>query len=243
MFPTVFQLPVLSGSSPLVSYQGRTEFTLACREDYEFALKVPGKHTILNSAAALAMVTGLECFKGKMPDREQWDLIDEGFRAFAGSRRRSEILGEREGILYMDDYAHHPTAVKTTLKGYRQFYPDRRLVVDFMSHTYSRTEGLFEEFCRAFSDADLLVLHKIYGSAREAAGKVSGRDLYRGILEHETAGPRGKDVKDRIFYYYEPEDAREFLKKELKSGDIFLTMGAGNNWTLGRSLYEDGGKE
>ena len=154
----------------------------------------------------------------------------KGIAEFAGSRRRSEIIGEAGGILFMDDYAHHPSAIKTTLAGYREFFPGRRLVVDFMSHTYTRTGALFDEFVSAFNDADVLILHKIYSSAREKAEaqRVTGKSLYEAIAS----------FKNNVHYFEEPEEALDFCRKELlKKGDLFLSMGAGNNWQLCHSLY------
>jgi UDP-N-acetylmuramate--alanine ligase len=130
----------------------------------------------------------------------------------------------------MDDYGHHPTAIKTTLAGLKSFYPSRRLVVSFMSHTYSRTAKLLDEFAAAFNDADFLFLHKIYASAREKySGGVTGRTLYEKIeaLRGDTA----------LRYTDEPLDAFEPLCEILKPGDLFITLGAGNNWPLGEKLF------
>ena len=129
----------------------------------------------------------------------------------------------------MDDYGHHPSAVRKTLEGIREFYPGRRIIVDFMSHTYSRTAALLEDFSRAFGAADQVILHKIYASAREEySGSVSGEDLFRETCRHH----------DSVKYFTEPLEALPYLKEELKQGDLFITMGAGDNWQLGRRLYE-----
>jgi UDP-N-acetylmuramate--alanine ligase len=198
----------------------------------EFGIRLPGRHTVLNCAAALAAVLPMAVSGSSPVGTEGSALLDRITAAladFSGSRRRSEILGEAGGILFMDDYGHHPTAIRSTLEGLKRFYPRRRLVVDFMSHTYSRTGALFEEFAGAFSAADLVVFHKIYGSAREKhPAEVTGKKLC------EAARDRGA----RAVYYHEVPDARGFLETELRSGDLFLTLGAGNNWTLGRHLYE-----
>jgi UDP-N-acetylmuramate--alanine ligase len=97
-----------------------------------------------------------------------------------------------------------------------------------MSHTYSRTRALLPEFARCFGSADLVILHKIYASAREKnAGDVSGRHLFDAVArEHGNAA-----------YFEEPAEAIPFLRGELRPGDLFLTMGAGDNWKLGRELY------
>ncbi len=103
----------------------------------EFKLKVPGKHLVLDAAAAIALTVGLlkKEIGPDQPDDESLKKMDEALESFSGSRRRSEILGETGEILFMDDYGHHPTAIKTTLEGLRSFYPNRRIIVSFMSHT------------------------------------------------------------------------------------------------------------
>lgn len=211
--------------------EGKTLFRVN-RWDRPFSLRVPGRHTVENAAGALALI---ETLHGFLMERNlssgEVEALARGMEEFAGSRRRSEILGEAGGVLFMDDYAHHPSAIKTTLKGLKEFFP-RRLVVDFMSHTYSRTAGLFEEFAESFGDADLVILHKIYGSAREKAGAaegVSGRSLFEAV----------KRRRDGVFYTEEVEQARELVEELLEPGDLFLTMGAGNNWTLGQTIYKE----
>jgi UDP-N-acetylmuramate--alanine ligase len=129
----------------------------------------------------------------------------------------------------MDDYGHHPTAIKATLEGLREFYPRRRIVLSFMSHTYTRTAALLGEFAASTGSADIVVLHKIYGSAREAyQGGVTGKTLF------EKTGA----IRDNVHYVEEPLDAEKLLKEILKPGDLFITMGAGDNWKLGAALHD-----
>ncbi len=205
-----------------------TRFVLKGFPD-DFALKVPGVHSIYDATAAIALAcTILVSEKGSWSQQDTV-RIREGLLEFSGSRRRTEIVGEANGILFIDDYAHHPTAVLTTLKGIREFYPDRRIVLDFMAHTYSRTAALLGEFGRCFSPAHTVVLHGIYASARESASAgVSGRDLYAEVARHHK----------HVHYFDEVMDAFDFAKDHLAAGDIFLTMGAGDNWKLGRRVYE-----
>ncbi|MCF7927616.1 MAG: UDP-N-acetylmuramate--L-alanine ligase [Spirochaetales bacterium] len=200
--------------------------------DRTLSLRVPGKHSVLNAAAAVALTLelSLEQSGGENPNGLQMDAIEEGLKHFSGSKRRSEIIGEAGGIIFMDDYAHHPTAIRTTLEGIRRFFPDRRLVVDFMSHTYSRTAALIDEFADSFGEADLLILHDIYASAREeAGGDVNGETLYRKVRAHH------RDVH----YFPAVMDSLVFCREQLQEGDLFLTMGAGDNWKLGRELYKE----
>ena len=207
----------------------------------ELRIRIPGKHTALNAAAAVALVSSLVRKEFGDAAKDGWnEERREGLRRaleeFSGSRRRSEILGEAGGILFMDDYGHHPTAIRTTLAGLREFYPGRRLILSFMSHTYTRTAALLDEFAASFEKADLTVLHKIYASAREHyEGGVTGRTLFEKACEM-TGGNAGPDK--RFFYAEEPDDGFELLKGILGPGDLFTTMGAGDNWKLGKKLYE-----
>lgn len=205
--------------------RGRTRFGLAGASP-SFELKVPGEHNVLNAAAALALCFHL--WGQERPDQPpDWQAAARALSSFAGSRRRSEIVGEAGGVLFMDDYAHHPTAIEKTLAGIRRFHPDRRIVVDFMSHTYSRTHALLTEFGRCFGSADSIVLHRIYASARETnEGGVSGQDLYREVSKNHR----------NVIYIEQPADAVAPLAAELKPGDLFITMGAGDNWKIGREL-------
>jgi UDP-N-acetylmuramate--alanine ligase len=98
-----------------------------------------------------------------------------------------------------------------------------------MSHTYTRTAALLDEFASSFNAADLLFLHKIYGSAREEyGGGVTGKTLFEKTLA----------LRDRVYYIEEPLEAAETLKNTLRPGDLFVTMGAGDNWKLGRLLAD-----
>jgi len=134
----------------------------------------------------------------------------------------------------MDDYAHHPTAIRETLMGIRDFYPERRIVVDFMSHTYSRTKALLAEFGESFESADRVILHKIYSSAREVyRGDISGRDLFKEVSKHHGD----------VVYFEEPSEAVSHLKSTLGKDDLFLTMGAGDNWRLGVELFDELSRE
>jgi UDP-N-acetylmuramate--alanine ligase len=233
LVPYGFSAP---GDFRLLSYavgQGRAALRISGFPG-ELKLRIPGRHEALNAAAALALTSSL--VRREFGDGasggwtgERREQVRKELEDFRGSKRRSEILGEEGGILFMDDYGHHPTAIAVTLEGLRSFYPERRLVLSFMSHTYTRTASLLEEFAASFEKADIVILHKIYGSAREEyKGGVTGRTLFE----------KTKALKDNTFYTDEPLEAEGMLKNLLRPGDIFVTMGAGDNWKLGRSLYE-----
>ena len=204
--------------------------------DRGFTLRVPGEHLALDAAAALALAFSiLRSERGRSPDAGEVAAATGALSAFAGSKRRSELLGEAGGVLFMDDYGHHPTAIRETLRGVKAFWPRRRLVVDFMSHTYSRTAALFDDFVRCLDGADLLVMHKIYSSAREQRGEgPDGRALYEALLGRRSASAGS----GTCLYFDEPLDALVDVAALLRPGDLFLTMGAGDNWKLGVALYE-----
>ncbi len=195
----------------------------------EFRLAVPGHHLVLDATAALVLSYSLAM---KETGLFNVSRAAEALAGFRGSRRRSEIIGEAGGVLIMDDYAHHPTAIATTLKGLKAFHPDKRLVVDFMAHTYSRTAALLEEFAGSFSDADVLLLHPIYASAREVYdGTVTGR-----VLWEKTSDCRpGRET----LYCETLDEAEKELAGILQSGDLFITLGAGNNRPLGARILKE----
>jgi UDP-N-acetylmuramate--alanine ligase len=190
----------------------------------ELKLRIPGRHNALNATAALALTDALvkneraQGWTALQAERVRWAMED-----FNGAKRRNELIGSAGGVLFMDDYAHHPTAVSAALSALKEFYPKRRLILSFMSHTYTRTAHLLDEFAASFERADIVLLHKIYSSARELyAGGVTGRTLFE----------KTKALKNEVYYIEEPLDSLDLLKGILSEGDLFLTMGAGDNWKL-----------
>jgi UDP-N-acetylmuramate--alanine ligase len=209
----------------------RAVFTIAAFPE-ELRLRVPGRHQALNAAAALALASVLVKKEFGGWDESRRLAAQKALEEFSGSKRRSEIIGSSGGIIFMDDYGHHPTAITTTLEGIRNFYPSRRLVVSFMSHTFTRTTALLDDFAESLAAADVLLLHKIYASARECFnGKISGESIY------EKVNSLYDKKVNAVYYIDEPMDAVEPLKEILRPGDLFLTLGAGNNWPLGTALY------
>ena len=209
----------------------------------EFALSMPGRHEVLDACAATALVCQMLRDKGIDPVT-QAESIRTGLLNFTGGKRRSEIVGRLKtksgnDVVVIDDYGHHPTAVKTTLEGFREFYKGRKIIVDFMSHTYSRTQALLKEFASSFESSDELILHKIYSSARENPSdfSITGKTLYEEVLK------TGKD-KETVHYFEEILDAKDFVLEELDKpldskypdGYLFVTMGAGDNWKLGKAI-------
>jgi UDP-N-acetylmuramate--alanine ligase len=192
-------------------------------------LNYPGIHSVYNATAALALSYSILEAEGGEPSADIIRDAAEALADYRGSRRRTEVLGTAGGVLFIDDYGHHPTEISGTLEGLKSFYPERRIVVDFMSHTYSRTKALLGQFATCFQAADLVVLHRIYASARETEdGSVDGRTLFQEVKRHHP----------RAVYIDEPRAAIPYLQDVLKPGDLFVTMGAGDNWRIGREIFE-----
>ena len=208
----------------------------------ECAVCVPGDHNVRNACAALALSCELLKTDGKNP----LDYIEElktGLKNFAGGKRRSEIVGRAKSplgqdVIFIDDYGHHPTAIKTTLAGFKEFYKGHKIIVDFMSHTYTRTAALLEEFASSFDSADKVIINKIYGSAREdaSAAKVTGEILAEHAKKYHKdlhyAGEFDEAAELGLKFLSEPSGA------EYPDGYVFVTMGAGDNWKVGNLILE-----
>jgi len=211
-----------------VSHQGmRTSFSLFVQGQNLGRVQVPlpGRHNVLNTLAALAVAKELGV---AMP------VAMSACADFGGVGRRMEQKGQSAaGALVVDDYAHHPTEIRATLQAARDCWPDKRLVVCFQPHRYSRTRDLFEEFSTAFYVADELLLLDIYAASEKKDPAVSAEKLAEAIRAH---GHR------RVEYVGGQEAARERLEKMLGPGDVFFTMGAGDVWKLGAELTKEGGR-
>ncbi len=220
---------------------GKQYFKIKYFGDKDFKLSVPGIHEVLDAVAAIALVCKIIEHFGKNPI----DFVDNialGVENFSGGKRRSEIVSRlkinNNDVIVIDDYGHHPTAVKTTLEGFRNFYKNRKIIVDFMSHTYSRTQSLLKEFSQSFGSADMVILHKIYSSARENPFdfEITGKTLFDEVQKNFKN-------KENVFYFEEVLDAKDFVLSELQKklpagcqGYLFVTMGAGDNWKLGKEI-------
>ncbi|GAC1621756.1 MAG: UDP-N-acetylmuramate--L-alanine ligase [Candidatus Acidiferrum sp.] len=169
----------------------------------------PGIHNVRNAAAAAAVALYLN-----VPA----DLIREGLAKFAGVGRRFDVKGVTNGITVIDDYGHHPVEIRMTLDAARVSKFNRLLVL-FQPHRYSRTQHLWDEFCCAFNQADVLVLTDIYAASEAPIPGVTSETLAAAIRE---AGHKN------VHYVRSMQDSIEFLVKEARSGDAILTIGAGN---------------
>ncbi|MFW5995547.1 MAG: glutamate ligase domain-containing protein, partial [Spirochaetia bacterium] len=207
--------------------------------DTPLVLRIPGRHNAVNCAGVLAVIEDMLKVDAHSLDDERWFRVCDAVSGFGGLKRRSEVVGEANGITILDDYAHHPTAIAAELSAIREFYPGRRVVVDFMSHTYSRTAGLLEEFAGTLAEhSDALFLHRIYASAREAKPDgVTGDSLEQAVRRKLHENPRSRAAS--VHYIDNPPDAVGPVLRFLRSGDIFITMGAGDNWQVGQAVLTE----
>ncbi len=186
----------------------------------DIALNLPGQHNIYNSLAGI--VVGMEL---DIP----FEVIKQALETMEGVQRRMEIKGEKNGIIVMDDYGHHPTEIKSTLKALDECWPDRRKVVVFQPHRYSRTKALFDDFARSFYQSDLLVVLPIYPAGEQPIENVGGKGLAKAVSEHGHKNVLFKNSQD---------EALLFLRETLTENDVLLTLGAGDVWRLGENYLK-----
>jgi len=199
-----------------------TKFTvLYNREKFgRVTLAAPGEHNVKNALAAIAIGIELEM--------EPQKVID-GIASFEGVFRRFQKKDEINGILVIDDYAHHPTEVKATLAAARKGWPGRRIVAVFQPHLYSRTQQLYEDFGISFFDAEKAVITDIYPAREEPIEGVTGE------LIADTAEEFGHQD---VHYVSDKEALPEMLSEITEPGDIVITMGAGNIYKCSDQFIE-----
>lgn len=185
----------------------------------EFLLKIPGAHNVLNALAATAVCT----FIGV--DR---DSVRTALASFNGANRRFQIIGVKNDITVIDDYAHHPTEIRVTLKAARELYPDRRIWCVFQPHQYSRTRHLLKGFTKSFQNADKVILADIYAARDNDYEKTA----MNSVKLYEETRNAGVDVR------YIPQlcDIVHALSSGVKPGDVVVTMGAGDVWKVAYDL-------
>ncbi len=186
----------------------------AGRELGEFSLQVPGRHNVLNAlgAIAAASVCGVEP-----------RAMQEALRSFRGVKRRFELVGERNGIMVVDDYAHHPTEIRATLEAARQ--SGRRIICVFQPHRYTRTHFLWSEFLGAFHHAEVLLLDEIYAAGEDPLPGISSERLVRLLQGQGHGGAHFLAGREQLL---------TALEHFARPGDLVITMGAGDIWQVGR---------
>jgi UDP-N-acetylmuramate--alanine ligase len=185
-------------------------------------INLPGRHNVLNSLAAVAVATEL-----KIDDA----AIQKALAGFQGIERRLQQLGEIQWAdgraVIVDDYGHHPTEVSATLEAARQGWPSRRLVLAFQPHRYTRTRDLIDDFARALSECDVLLVTEVYAAGETPIAGADGRAICRAVRSRGLVEPV---FVERI------DDLAEALRSVLRDGDLVLTMGAGNMGDMAQEL-------
>jgi UDP-N-acetylmuramate--alanine ligase len=184
----------------------------------DFHLHVPGHHNVLNATAAVAVGVGLD-----IPA----DLIREGLENFRGVDRRFQLRGHAAGVSVIDDYGHHPTEIRATLAAAREC-GFRRIHVVFQPHRFTRTRDLLEEFGGAFGDADSVFVLDIYPASEAPLPGVTGESVVAAIQKH---GSRARHLASF-------DEAARTVAAQAESGDMVLTLGAGNVSHLGPQVLE-----
>ena len=183
-------------------------------------LNIPGLHNIHNALAAIA--TGMEL---DIP----FACIQEALHDFSGIHRRFEVKGEARGVTVVDDYGHHPTEIEATLRTARLVWPDRRLMVIFQPHRYTRTQALWQEFCLPLLSADVLLVTEVYGAGEPPIAGVSGALICQGV--------RALGHAEALFLPHREDLAAEMLR-HVRAGDVVLTLGAGDVWQVGEQVLK-----
>ncbi len=178
-------------------------------------LHSPGEHNVQNALAAIA--TGLEL-------NIDFKLIKQGLERFVGVFRRFQLKTDKQNVIVIDDYAHHPDEVKATLKAAHEGWPDRRIVAVFQPHLYSRTQEFYKEFGLSFFEAEVLIVTDIYPSREAPIEGVTGQ------LIADTAKQYGHK---KVIYVEDKTKVTETLKELAEPNDIIITMGAGDIYKFG----------
>ncbi|MEK7333632.1 MAG: UDP-N-acetylmuramate--L-alanine ligase [Nitrospirota bacterium] len=198
-----------------------------------FSIPVPGLHNVLNSLACIAVAMELKMETGK---------VKEALNKFSGIQRRFELKGDEKGVKVFDDYGHHPTEIKATLRAAKEGLIDKtqraesreqrnggRLFVVFQPHRYTRTRDLIDEFSGCFADADVLYLMDIYPAGEKPIDGINSNVLIDRI---KKAGHEG------AVYFSVREKLMENLLLRLRQGDVVFTLGAGDVWKAGEEILK-----
>jgi UDP-N-acetylmuramate--alanine ligase len=183
----------------------------------DVSLAIPGQHNVVNSLAAFAVA-------------EQVGISAERTKAtlehFAGVSRRFQVRGAYNGATVVDDYAHHPTEIRANLEAARRRFPNARIVALFQPHTFSRTRALMDAFANSFDAADMVLITEIFAAREQDDSGMSSKTLVE-RMHHSN-----------VRYVETLDEALEILRKELCSGDVLITLGAGNVNRVAQDLTE-----
>jgi UDP-N-acetylmuramate--alanine ligase len=228
ILPRIQRRHVTYGLSPQADYSARriehkgleTHFFAHKRGEPlgEFVVRMPGAHNVQNCLAVIAIADELEV---------PLDVTKQALATFGGVARRFTIVGESHGITLVDDYGHHPAEIEATLQAAQKAY-GRRVVVAFQPHRYSRTESLFEEFTRAFNDAEELLVAPIYPAGEAPIPGITSETLVQAIREHGHHAVRAIDDRAKV---------ADALYEIVRPGDIVIALGAGDINKSVKELY------
>jgi UDP-N-acetylmuramate--alanine ligase len=192
--------------------------------DIDMSVNLPGEHNVLNALASIAVATD----EG-VPD----EAIVSALQKFAGIGRRFEQLAnlstEKGEMVLIDDYGHHPREVKATIKAMRNGWPEKRLVMIFQPHRYSRTRDLYEDFVEVLSEVDCLFLLDVYAAGETPISSADSKSLARSIRQRGQIEP---------IYVSDPEKLAELLNAQLQDGDMVITQGAGTIGVIARKIIQ-----
>jgi UDP-N-acetylmuramate--alanine ligase len=233
----------IDGQADVVAYDlklaGETSFRVrtsdgAFDEKHVIHLQLPGAHNVQNALAALTAARAIDLDK---------NVIVRTLEDFGGIRRRFEIRhqgplslnAELPDVVVVDDYAHHPTAIATTLAAARRRFPTRRLVAVYQPHMYSRTRTFFGQFLTAFNDADIVVLADIYPGREHDTGLIHTRALAEAMARQ----PEYARGEKSVIYAGSVQETADKLRQILRGGDLVIIMGAGDIYRATEMLLQD----
>jgi UDP-N-acetylmuramate--alanine ligase len=181
-------------------------------------VNMPGEHNVLNALAAVGVGLELEL---------DMEVIRNGLKNLGILERRFQNKGKRGDIIILDDYGHHPTEVMAVLNTAKESWPDRRLIVVFQPHRYTRTHSLLDRFVVSFNEADILIVAPIYSAGEEPIKNVTSETLATGIKEHGHK---------EVICCSTREEIVPTLSSTIKRGDLVITLGAGDIYKIGEEL-------
>jgi len=191
------------------------------KEKLDIELIVPGEYNIQNAKAALAAARIIEIKK---------EQIEKALKKFSGTWRRFEYKGiTKNKALVYDDYAHHPAEVKATLKAIKNKFPNKKIIVVFQPHLYSRTKFLLNDFAKSFDNADQIIITDIYAAREKNDKSIHAKDLVEAIKTKRS---------DSIQYISDFKDIVRYLKKSVNKDNVIITMGAGDVYEIGEEMVK-----
>ena len=190
---------------------------------YPVQLSVMGTHNVYNALASIAATHLLGV---------PIETILDSIKNYHGVQRRLEVKGIVNGVKIIDDYAHHPTEIQASLEALQNSTKGNIWCV-FQPHTYTRTKLLLDSFAKSFSKADKVIIPDIYAAREKDTGLIHSTDLVDALVK------KGIDAR----YISSFEDIENYLLEKAKSGDVIVTMGAGNVYTIGDAMLESSEKE